>query len=114
MAAPRPRLRDELRIRRDVLELRKVEKMMQNVMNHRWFLAAYPEGMPTLENWTLDGRPGTRSGAGSDPGQSQMDFRRSRLCDRQKLRQADRKDQLKLVPPAQWLWRRGVFPGNIR
>jgi NADPH-dependent curcumin reductase CurA len=27
---------------------------MQNVVNHRWLLAAYPEGMPTLENWTSD------------------------------------------------------------
>ena len=34
--------------------LRKPEKAMQNVMNRRWLLPAYPEGMPTLENWTLD------------------------------------------------------------
>ena len=27
---------------------------MQNVTNRRWLLAAYAEGMPTLENWTMD------------------------------------------------------------
>jgi NADPH-dependent curcumin reductase CurA len=31
--------------------------MMQNVMNRRWLLAGYPEGRPTLENWTLDRQP---------------------------------------------------------
>jgi hypothetical protein len=60
----RTRLRDELRIRRDVLELRKVEKMMQNVINRRWLLAGYPEGMPTLENWTLDRQPVPDPGPG--------------------------------------------------
>ena len=31
----------------------EAEKVMQNVVNHRWLLAAYPEGMPTVENWDL-------------------------------------------------------------
>jgi NADPH-dependent curcumin reductase CurA len=37
---------------------------MQNVMNRRWLLAAYPEGMPTLENWTLDKQPVPDPGPG--------------------------------------------------
>ena len=37
---------------------------MQNVANHRWLLAAYPEGMPTLENWILDRQPVTDPGPG--------------------------------------------------
>ena len=37
---------------------------MQNVMNRRWLLAAYPEGMPTLENWTLDNQPVPDPGPG--------------------------------------------------
>ncbi len=43
---------------------------MQNVMNRRWLLAAHPEGMPTVENWTLDTQPVP------DPGPGQMAFRR--------------------------------------
>jgi hypothetical protein len=27
---------------------------MQNVMNRRWLLASYPEGMPTADNWIMD------------------------------------------------------------
>ena len=27
---------------------------MQNIVNCRWFLKQYPEGMPTLDNWTMD------------------------------------------------------------
>ena len=38
--------------------------MMQNVMNRRWLLAGYPEGMPTLENWTLDRQPVPDPGPG--------------------------------------------------
>ncbi len=30
---------------------------MQNVMNRRWLLNNYPEGIPSLENWTLDAQP---------------------------------------------------------
>ena len=37
---------------------------MQNVMNRRWLLAGYPEGMPTLENWTLDRQPVPDPGPG--------------------------------------------------
>ena len=37
---------------------------MQNVMNRRWLLAGYPEGMPTLENWTLDSQPVPDPGPG--------------------------------------------------
>ena len=37
---------------------------MQNVANHRWLLAAYPDGMPTLENWTLDRQPVPDPGPG--------------------------------------------------
>ncbi len=39
---------------------------MQNVMNRRWLLKAYPEGMPTPENWTLDMQPVP------DPGRGQI------------------------------------------
>jgi NADPH-dependent curcumin reductase CurA len=38
--------------------------MMQNVTNRRWLLAGYPEGMPTLENWTLDRQPVPDPGPG--------------------------------------------------
>jgi NADPH-dependent curcumin reductase CurA len=38
--------------------------MMQNVMNRRWLLAGYPEGMPTRENWTLDRQPVPDPGPG--------------------------------------------------
>ncbi len=37
---------------------------MQNVVNRRWLLAAYPEGMPTPENWTLDAQPVPDPGPG--------------------------------------------------
>jgi NADPH-dependent curcumin reductase CurA len=30
---------------------------MQNAMNRRWLLAAYPEGMPTAQSWKLDAQP---------------------------------------------------------
>jgi hypothetical protein len=30
---------------------------MQNVMNRRWLLTGYPEGMPTLDNWVMDTQP---------------------------------------------------------
>ena len=40
------------------------EKMMQSVTNRRWLLAGYPEGMPTLENWTLDRQPVPDPGPG--------------------------------------------------
>src|SRR5215469_8350984 len=39
---------------------------MQNVMNHRWLLKSYPDGMPSLENWTTDAPPVP------DPGPGQM------------------------------------------
>ncbi len=37
---------------------------MQNAMNRRWLLAAYPEGMPTGENWKLDRQPVADPGSG--------------------------------------------------
>ena len=46
------------------VELAPTEKMMQNVTNRRWLLAGYPEGMPTLENWTLDRQPVPDPGPG--------------------------------------------------
>jgi NADPH-dependent curcumin reductase CurA len=46
------------------VELAPTEKMMQNVTNRRWLLAGYPEGMPTLENWTLDSQPVPDPGTG--------------------------------------------------
>jgi NADPH-dependent curcumin reductase CurA len=30
---------------------------MQNVINHRWLLASYPQGMPVADNWTMDPQP---------------------------------------------------------
>jgi NADPH-dependent curcumin reductase CurA len=30
---------------------------MQNVINHRWLLASYPQGMPVADNWTMDAQP---------------------------------------------------------
>jgi len=39
---------------------------MQNVVNRRWLLATYPEGMPAADNWTLDTQPVP------DPGASQI------------------------------------------
>ena len=32
---------------------------MQNLMNRRWLLASYPEGMPTADNWIRG--PGVRA-----------------------------------------------------
>jgi len=29
---------------------------MQNVVNRRWLLTSYPDGMPTSENWTMMAR----------------------------------------------------------
>ena len=37
---------------------------MQNVMNRRWLLATYPEGMPTLDSWIIDKQPVPDPGAG--------------------------------------------------
>jgi hypothetical protein len=37
---------------------------MQNVMNRRWLLARYLEGMPTSDNWIMDKQPVPDPGAG--------------------------------------------------
>ena len=37
---------------------------MQNVVNRRWLLKSYPEGMPSLENWTMDSQPVPDPGPG--------------------------------------------------
>ena len=37
---------------------------MQNVVNRRWLLKQYPEGMPTLDNWTMDAQPVPDPGPG--------------------------------------------------
>jgi NADPH-dependent curcumin reductase CurA len=37
---------------------------MQNVMNRRWLLAGYPEGMPTPDNWIMDTQQVRDPGAG--------------------------------------------------
>ena len=37
---------------------------MQNVVNHRWLLASYPEGMPCPDNWTRDAQPVPDPGPG--------------------------------------------------
>ena len=37
---------------------------MQNVMNHRWLLVSYPEGMPSRQNWTTDAQPVPDPGPG--------------------------------------------------
>src|SRR6266480_111530 len=39
---------------------------MQNVVNRRWLLARYPEGMPAPDNWVMDTQPAP------DPGPSQI------------------------------------------
>jgi NADPH-dependent curcumin reductase CurA len=39
---------------------------MHNIVNRRWLLKEYPEGMPTLDNWTMDEQPVPDPG----PGQS--------------------------------------------
>jgi hypothetical protein len=31
-----------------------MSRAMQNVVNRRWLLKSYPEGMPSLENWTIE------------------------------------------------------------
>src|SRR5258706_234970 len=31
---------------------------MQNVVNRRWLLASYPEGMPVPDNWVMNTQPG--------------------------------------------------------
>jgi NADPH-dependent curcumin reductase CurA len=36
------------------MRVREPEEMMQNVVNRRWLLARYPEGMPSPEDWTLE------------------------------------------------------------
>jgi NADPH-dependent curcumin reductase len=43
-----------------------MEKGMQNLINRRWLLASYPEGLPTPENWSMDLQPV------SDPGPGQI------------------------------------------
>src|SRR3974377_1626786 len=37
---------------------------MQNVVNRRWLLKQYPEGMPTMDNWTMDAQPVPDPGPG--------------------------------------------------
>ena len=37
---------------------------MQNVVNRRWLLKQYPEGMPTPDNWTMDAQPVPDPGPG--------------------------------------------------
>jgi NADPH-dependent curcumin reductase CurA len=37
---------------------------MQNLMNRRWLLASYPEGMPSADNWNMDTQPVPDPGAG--------------------------------------------------
>jgi hypothetical protein len=37
---------------------------MQNAVNRRWLLKSYPEGMPSLENWTMDSQSVPDPGAG--------------------------------------------------
>jgi hypothetical protein len=44
--------------------LMSLEKAMQNVVNRRWLLASYPEGMPTPENWSTDTQPAPDPGPG--------------------------------------------------
>jgi NADPH-dependent curcumin reductase CurA len=39
-------------------------KSMNNVVNRRWLLASYPEGMPASENWTMDAQPVPDPGPG--------------------------------------------------
>ena len=39
---------------------------MQNLVNRRWLLTSYPEGMPALENWAMDVQPVP------DPGPAQI------------------------------------------
>src|SRR6202050_1965706 len=44
--------------------LMSLEKAMQNVVNRRWLLASYLEGMPTPENWSTDTQPAPDPGPG--------------------------------------------------
>jgi NADPH-dependent curcumin reductase CurA len=37
---------------------------LQNVVNRRWLLKQYPEGIPTLDNWTMDAQPVPDPGPG--------------------------------------------------
>jgi NADPH-dependent curcumin reductase len=37
---------------------------MKNVVNRRWLLTAYPEGMPTPDNWIMDTQPVPDPGPG--------------------------------------------------
>jgi NADPH-dependent curcumin reductase CurA len=41
-----------------------MSRAMQNVVNRRWLLKSYPEGMPSLENWTMDSQPVPDPGPG--------------------------------------------------
>ena len=50
---------------------------MQNVVNRRWLLKQYPEGMPTLDNWTMDTQPVPDPGPGQILSQSEVAFCRS-------------------------------------
>jgi NADPH-dependent curcumin reductase CurA len=37
---------------------------MQNLVNRRWLLASYPEGMPAPDNWVMDAHPVPDPGPG--------------------------------------------------
>lgn len=37
---------------------------MRNIVNCRWLLKGYPEGMPTVDNWTMDEQPVPDPGPG--------------------------------------------------
>jgi NADPH-dependent curcumin reductase CurA len=37
---------------------------MRNLLNHRWLLASYPEGMPAPSNWAMDTQPVPDPGPG--------------------------------------------------
>src|SRR5258707_6600213 len=37
---------------------------MQNVVNRRWLLASYPEGMPVPDNWVMNTQPVPDPGPG--------------------------------------------------
>jgi hypothetical protein len=47
---------------------------MQNVVNRRWLLKQYPEGMPSLDNWTMDAQPVPDPGPGQIPRQGEVAF----------------------------------------
>ena len=36
---------------------------MQNLVNRRWLLARYPEGIPVPDDWVMDAQPVPRSWA---------------------------------------------------